>query len=78
MSEKKQRKESIVEIVALPTLAAGAGSLIGGIAGGAATRKILSTPGVKKDLPRCLREIAKSSSTHCTLLEQGRRGLHLR
>jgi hypothetical protein len=66
MSEKKQRKESIVEIVALPTLAAGAGSLIGGIAGGAATRKILSTPGVK------------SSSTLCTLLGQERRALHLR
>ena len=52
MSEKKQRKESIVEIVALPTLAAGAGSLIGGVAGGAATRKILSTPGVKERLAK--------------------------
>lgn len=50
MTEKKERKESIVEIVGLPTLAAGAGSLIGGIAGGAVTRKILDTPGVSSKL----------------------------
>lgn len=50
MTAKKERKESIVEIVGLPTLAAGAGSLIGGIAGGAITRKVLGSPGISARL----------------------------
>lgn len=50
MKEKSPRKESIVEIVGLPTLAAGAGSLIGGIGGGALTRTVLDSPGMRKRL----------------------------
>jgi hypothetical protein len=48
MTEKTPRKESLVEIVGLPTLAAGAGSLIGGVAGGTLTRTVLDSPGVRK------------------------------
>jgi hypothetical protein len=56
MSEKKKRKESIVEIVGLPTLAAGAGTLVGGIAGGAVTRKLLGTPGIRSRLAKMSRD----------------------
>lgn len=52
MSEKKTKKKSIAEIVAIPTLAAGAGALIGGVAGGAATRRLLDAPGIKPRLAR--------------------------
>jgi len=63
MEPKKERKESIVEIVALPTLAAGAGSLIGGMAGGLATRKLLGTPGIRQRLAKMTPEGRKKLLT---------------
>ena len=52
MNNTNERKPSLVEIVGLPVLAAGAGSLVGGIAGGAATRKVLDSPGVSSRLKK--------------------------
>jgi hypothetical protein len=56
MSDSNERKESLVEIVGLPTLAAGAGTLIGGVMGGGATRRILETPGIQEKLRRMTSE----------------------
>ena len=47
---KDDKKKSIAEIVALPTLAAGAGSLIGGVAGGHLTHKMLRSRGIRSRL----------------------------
>lgn len=55
MTEKSPRKQSLVEIVGLPTLAAGAGSLIGGVGGGALTRAVLDSPGMRKRLSKMSR-----------------------
>jgi membrane protein YqaA with SNARE-associated domain len=47
---KDDKKKSIAEIVALPTLAAGAGSLIGGVGGGYLTHKVLKSRGIQSRL----------------------------
>jgi len=41
------KKPNIVEIVGLPTIAAGAGTLIGGVTGGLLARKALLSPGMR-------------------------------
>jgi hypothetical protein len=55
MSDKTEKKKSIAEIVAIPALTAGAGALIGGVAGGAATRSLLDMPGINSRLGRMAR-----------------------
>jgi len=58
MSDKTEKKKSIAEIVALPTLAAGAGALIGGIGGGYLTHKALRSRGIQsrlKNMPKARR-----------------------
>lgn len=48
----EEKKESLVKIVGIPTIAAGAGALLGGVAGGYTTRKVLESPGVRERLLR--------------------------
>jgi hypothetical protein len=50
MPDRKESKESIVKIVGIPAISAGAGALVGALGGGYATRKILETPGVRARL----------------------------
>jgi hypothetical protein len=56
MNDQNEKKKSIAEIVALPTLAAGAGALLGGVAGGAMTRSLLDAPGIAPQLGRLARQ----------------------
>jgi hypothetical protein len=49
---KNKRSADIAEIVALPALATGAGTLLGGIGGGLLAREALQTPGVVSRLAR--------------------------
>jgi hypothetical protein len=53
MSEKpSERKHNVAEIVAYPALAAGAGSLLGGVVGGQAARTVLTSPGISERLAK--------------------------
>jgi hypothetical protein len=52
MSDKPERKQGVAEIVAYPALAAGAGSLLGGVAGGQITKTVLTSPGVSERIAR--------------------------
>ena len=75
MNEKKpEKKESIVKIVGLPTLAAGAGSLIGGVGGGALTRSLLDTPGVSSRLAKMSPERRAEVLKHLQSLGAGAAG----
>ena len=49
MKDRKDNK-SIAEIVAIPTLAAGAGALLGAYLGGTTTRALMDTRGVRSRL----------------------------
>ncbi len=58
MNDQNEKKKSIAEIVALPTLAAGAGALIGGVGGGHLTHQLLRSRGIQsrlKNLPKARR-----------------------